>query len=189
MITHKGTKILTTQRLILRPFRQEDAPAMYENWARDPEVARYVTWAAHENVGETEKIVAEWVGMYENPAYYHWVIEYEGEAIGAIMLLGISDRDARAEIGYCMGAKWWNQGLMTEAAGRVIEFCFRELGANRVNGVYDVQNPGSGRVMEKNGMKLEGTRRAYMLRKDGTYGDVHCRAILREEWLSAHEKD
>lgn len=47
---HKGTKIIETERLILRPFREEDAEPMFRNWTSDPEVSKFLTWPAHESV-------------------------------------------------------------------------------------------------------------------------------------------
>ena len=46
---HLGSKVLTTERLVLRPFRADDAEAMFNNWASDPEVTKYLTWTPHKS--------------------------------------------------------------------------------------------------------------------------------------------
>ena len=73
-MNHKGTKQIETERLILRPFRMEDADAMYRNWASDPDVTRYLTWNAHPSVDATSQIVEIWTKAYSDPANYQWAI-------------------------------------------------------------------------------------------------------------------
>lgn len=57
---HKGTKIIETERLILRPFRTEDAEPMFRNWASDPEVTKFLTWPTHESVEVSKGVVGSW---------------------------------------------------------------------------------------------------------------------------------
>ena len=102
--------------------------------------------------------------------------------VGTIGLHDIGDKQDRCELGYCIGSRWWNKGIVTEAAAEVIRFAFEELNANKVCALYDTENVGSGRVMQKNGMKQEGLLREHSLRKDGTRGDLAYYAILRSEW-------
>lgn len=64
-----------------------------------------------------------------------------------------------AHIGYCIGEKWWHQGITSEALQHVINFLIDEVGMNRIEAVHDSQNPNSGKVMKKCGMKYEGTLR------------------------------
>ena len=63
-MNHIGTKRLSTRRLILRPFSLEDAPAMFQNWANDPEVSRYVTWPPHGQLSVTQALLEEWTSQY-----------------------------------------------------------------------------------------------------------------------------
>ena len=75
---HAGTQILKTKRLVLRPFSLDDAQAMYDNWASDPQVTRFMNWSTHESIEVTRTILAEWVPQYQDPSYYHWCITLEG---------------------------------------------------------------------------------------------------------------
>ena len=182
MLTHKGTVTLTTPRLILRRFTEDDAEAMFSNWATDEKVTKYLSWSVHESVDATRELLAKWVADYENPETYHWVIEYGGTIIGSMNLHAIGNKAERCELGYCIGSRWWGLGLVTEAAGEVIRFAFEEAGFYRIAALHDTENIGSGRVMLKNGMKQEGVFREYSMRKDGTRGDIACWAVLRKEW-------
>ena len=71
-MNHVGTQQLETSRLILRKFRIKDAPIMFQNWANDPEVTRYVTWLPHGKVSVTQSLLEEWTARYSEPDPYHW---------------------------------------------------------------------------------------------------------------------
>ncbi|MBQ8511542.1 MAG: GNAT family N-acetyltransferase, partial [Clostridia bacterium] len=113
MLNHKGTKIIQTERLVLRKFTADDAQAMYENWATDAEVTRFLTWQPHKSATETRALLENWVTNYENPAYYNWVMTLDGTPIGNVSIVRQSDRNEIMEFGYCMGKSWWKMGLMT----------------------------------------------------------------------------
>jgi ribosomal-protein-alanine N-acetyltransferase len=131
---HFGTKRLETERLVLRPFVMGDAPAMYRNWASDPEVTKYLTWSAYSSEETAVVVLTEWTAMYPDPTFYQWAIELKslGEPIGSISVVQYDDRAELAHIGYCIGKKWWNQGIMTEALREVMDYLFAEVGVNRV---------------------------------------------------------
>ena len=181
-LTHKGTVTLTTERLILRRFTEGDAQAMYDNWAADEKVPKFLAWNLHESVEFTRELLTQWVADYGNPECYHWVIGYEGTVIGSINLHAISNKSLRAELGYCVGSKWWNMGIMTEAARAVLSFAFSEVGMNKVCALHDTENVGSGRVMQKLGMIREGHFHKHSLRKDGAWGNTDFYGILKENW-------
>ena len=91
MITHKGTQTIHTDRLILRKFTVDDAQAMFENWASDERVTRYLTWCPHESPEATRQLLELWCAAYENPSAYNWVMEYEGTPIGNISVVRLSE--------------------------------------------------------------------------------------------------
>lgn len=183
-MNHIGTKVIETPRLILRPFRMKDAPAMYQNWASDPEVAKYVTWPAHSSVEVTRMLLGEWTMRYQKPENYNWAIvlkEGDGSPIGNISAVAGNDDLKIVEIGYCLGRAWWSGGIMTEALKAVIDFFMGQVGANRVEARYDVNNPASGRVMIKAGMTYEGTLRQAARNNQGII-DIGMCSILASEW-------
>ena len=161
MLTHKGTVSLETPRLLLRRFTPGDAQAMYDNWASDRSVTKFLTWPPHENVDATRSIIESWCKEYEKENYYHWAIVLKelGEPIGSLIAICEDDRVACAQIGYCIGKAWWHQGIMSEALRSVMDFLFDEVGMNRLEARHDPNNPHSGAVMRKCGMQYEGTHR------------------------------
>ena len=183
MLTHKGTQTIETSRLILRRAVRDDAEPMLRNWASDSEVTKYLTWPTYEKVETAHQILDLWASEYEKPNYYQWMIVLKelGEPIGSISVVRQNDRVEEAEIGYCIGSHWWHKGIMTEALNAVIEYLFIEVGMNRVAARHDPNNPHSGGVMRKCGMKYEGTHRACDRNNQGIC-DAAQYAILRSEW-------
>ena len=181
---HIGTQVIETERLILRPFRTGDAPAMFRNWASDPAVTEYVTWKTHESVQETEEITAAWEKRTaEDPRFYQWAIELKslGEPIGSIAVAHLDEKTESAELGWCIGRVWWGQGVMPEAGKAVIAYLFERVGFNRVAARYDSRNGKSGRVMQKLGMQYEGTLRQAG-RCNAGLCDEAVYSVLREEY-------
>ena len=183
MLTHKGTRTIETPRLILRKALREDAQPMFRNWASDPDVTKYLTWPTHGSVAISEMVIDSWLGEYEKENYYQWMIVLKelGEPIGSISVVRQNERVEEAEIGYCIGSRWWNKGLVSEALAAVIEYLFEEVGMNRIAARHDPNNPNSGRVMRKCGMEYEGTLRAADRNNQGICDAAHY-AILRGDW-------
>lgn len=182
---HLGSKILKTERLILRPFKESDARAMFENWASDPEVAKYLTWTPHKSVEETHALLKLWEEESKQPNVYHWAIELEGELVGDINMVNVNEQSERGITGYCLSRKHWGKGIMTEAYAEVLRFLFEEVGFYRIEATHAACNPASGRVMEKCGLLYEGTfRKKFRLLSTGEWVDIVQRAILREDYFA-----
>lgn len=182
---HLGTKRLETQRLILRPFTMDDAPAMFANWASEPEVTKYLTWPTHTGVDVSEKVLVDWVGHYGEPDYYQWAIVPKdvGEPVGSISVVHRNDDVASVHIGYCIGTRWWHQGITGEALGEMLRFFFEEVGVNRVDSRFDPHNPHSGMVMAHCGMTMEGTMRQADRNNQGIC-DYTMYGILKSEYFA-----
>lgn len=179
---HLGTKRIETERLILRPFVREDAQAMYNNWAKDPEVTKFLSWPCYKSVDDAHEILNIWMESYETSNFYQWAIELKelGEAIGSISVVNSDDRVEMAEIGYCIGKHWWGRGIMPEALNAVMDYLFEEVGLQRIEAGHDPNNPASGAVIRKCGMKYEGTFRR-RIRSNQGITDVAWYAMLKEE--------
>lgn len=179
---HCGTKAIETDRLILRQFRVEDKNAMYENWASNPEVTKYLTWPPHESVELTGMLLENWTKEYEKEDKYNWaiVIKETDELIGNISVVEQKEYIKEAQLGYCMGKAFWGQEFMPEAAKAVIDYLFFEVGFERIYAGHDIANPKSGRVMEKVGMKKEGVHRKAGMNNTGIVDMVRY-AILKED--------
>ena len=101
--------------------------------------------------------------------------------IGVIAGINYRRRVAEAEIGYCIGRNWWHRGIMSEALAAVIKYLFEEVGMNRVAARHDSNNPHSGGVMKKCGMRYEGTSRQSDRNNQGIC-DESIYAILKKEY-------
>ncbi len=183
-MNHLGTIKLETERLVLRRLIIEDSHPMFLNWANDPQVTKYLSWAPHGNEEVTKDVLMEWINKYNNKDFYQWGITLKGDEnnpIGTISAAEVHDKTQVVCIGYCIGHSWWNQGITSEALARVIEFFINEVGFNKVEARHDTENPNSGRVMMKCGMKYEGTLRA---RYTGNNGLCDCAfyGILKSEY-------
>ena len=188
MLTHKGTKRLETARLILRQAVREDATPMYVNWASDPDVTKFLTWPTHESADISFMVISSWINEYDKNDYYQWMItlrDNEHSPIGSISVVNHNDSVRKAEIGYCIGKSWWHKGITSEALSAVIRFLFEEVGMQRIEARHDPINSNSGAVMQKCGMKYEGTARRADRNNQGICDTAHY-SILRDEWDKLH---
>ena len=177
-----GTQRIETHRLILRPFRIEDAEDMFENWASDTEVTRFLTWPAHTGVEVSRMVLNDWIPRYEDGGYFNWAIEWKenGRVIGNISVVRFIEELETADIGYCMSRAYWGRGIMPEALRAVTDFLFDTVGVNRVTACHDLNNPKSGRVMQKAGMKFEGILRGAGKNNQGICDEVRY-GLLRSD--------
>jgi len=170
---------ITTSRLVLRPFTADDAPAI-QRLAAAREVAATTLLIPHPY---PEGAAAEWIAGHDDTSNNHiFAIAPRdgGEVMGAIGLHVDTNHD-RAEIGYWIGVTYWNRGYVTEAANAIVDYVFNTLGLNRVFAFHFTQNPASGRVLQKIGMKREGTMRQHIV-KWGEHVDVDYYGVVRGEW-------
>jgi ribosomal-protein-alanine N-acetyltransferase len=169
---------LETPRLILREVRLSDAPAVQRRFA-DWEVVKYlngdhVPWPYPDDGAETHLR-----SSLEKRHRYFWAITFRGgddEAVGLISMQP-DDGVSREQRGFWLGREFWGQGLMTEAADRVTEFAFLELGWPHLWLDNAEANLASHRVKEKQGARIvdrvpakwvsgEGTRVVWLLTRD-----------------------
>lgn len=180
---HYGTQRIETDRLILRRYVIEDADAMYKNWASDSEVTKFLIWQPHSSVDVSRGIIENWLKEYSDEKYYQWAIVLKdngNEPIGDISVVHMKEDISMVHIGYCLGRAWWRRGIMSEALKAVMDFMFDTVEVNRVESRHDPMNPNSGKVMQKCGMKYEGTLRSADRNNQGIC-DACYYALLRSE--------
>lgn len=160
-MNHIGPVRIGTPRLTLRPFTENDAQAMYDNWASDPEVTKFLTWPTHPSVEITREILSLWADR-DSLTNYNWCIALKDtdEAIGSIAVVNIDEETETLEIGYCISRRFWGQGVVPEAAKALTDTLFKRVRPKRITAKHDVNNPNSGKVMRKIGMHLIETREA-----------------------------
>ena len=182
-----GTPTLETERLILRKLEISDAQDVFE-YAKHPEVARYLTWEAHKSVEDAKGFINWAIEKYKKDESGEWGIELKenGRIIGAMGFVHLDLQNSCGEIGYALSKEYWGMGVMTEAVSRLIRFGFQEMKLNRIEAVHFYGNEASGKVMQKAGMSFEGLLRQKMFVK-GKFWDVKQYAIIKEEWILKKE--
>ena len=168
----------TTARLLIRPVAAGDAPAIFEGYAQDPEVTRFLTWRPHRTIADTEDYLAACLAMQPDAARVYALVEREGGAlIGSLHLRRPAPH--RVEFGYVLARPHWGRGLMTEAMRAAVVGVLDLPGVFRVGAVCDVDNPGSARVMEKAGLVREGLLRRWMVHPNASEEPRDCFAYGR----------
>ena len=181
---HKGTVRMETERLILRKFTENDVEPAFRNWTSDEKVTAFLRWPTHRCIETTRSVIADWIKNSERDDFYQWAIELKerSEPIGTISVVDRNERLGILHIGYCIGSKWWHQGITSEAFAAVIPFLLEEVGANRIESQHDPDNPNSGLVMKKCGLQYEGTLRQADYSNRGVV-DACIYSLLKEDWL------
>ena len=186
-MTHKGTVLIETERLILRRFAKYDLEQIYYNCWCEHEVWKWTNYPTMTCIAEVVTnaglFTENWLNAYDRPDRYSWAIQLKssGEVIGRLFGMHPNDKIKQVELAYELGSKWWNQGLMTEAVKVVLPFFFDEVGFYRVYAYHASENPASGKVMQKCGMKYEGTLRQACVCNNGIFDKVMY-AILAEDY-------
>jgi ribosomal-protein-alanine N-acetyltransferase len=176
-------RILETARLRLRPFEPADAERL-QQLAGTRAVAEGTLLIPHPYppAEAVEWIAARPQALESGNLVYAITIRNSAELVGAMGLVLRPQHD-KGELGYWIGEPYWGQGFATEAAGAIIDYGFETLALNRLFAVHFTRNPASGRVLQKNGMRHEGSLRQD-LKKWDEYVDVEVYGILRSEWES-----
>lgn len=183
VLSHRGTRTLFTERLELRPFQLTDDRAVYENWAKDPEVARYLTWRAHSNIKVTQGLLDSWCHHYTEKTYNWAIVPKElGEPVGSIGVVHINEDDLSCTIGYALSRQWWGRGITAEAGRMMLQYLFHEVGFWTVTALHHHKNRNSGRVMQKLGMRYLRTRNEEYQDNQGRACPVLEYRITREEF-------
>ena len=181
-MNHLGTQTIETKRLILRKYKDEDAQYLYKNWASDDEVTKYLMWQTHKDINVSKEWIEYLKSNYDRKDFYEWTIVLKDidQPIGSISVVDKKENINAVHIGYCIGRKWWHQGITSEALSAVIDFFFDKVGADRVESRHDPRNVNSGKVMQKCGMKYEGTMRSADINNQGVC-DCAYYAILKSD--------
>ncbi len=179
--------ILETKRSILRPITFSDLDDI-ASYCSIPEVSQYTVWDVHKSIEDTKEFIQFVINRYESQKVGPWGIELKetGRIIGSCSFVSWDNKNRRAELGYVLSNRYWNQGIMTEVINRVVEFGFKNLELVRIEARCLPENSGSSRVMEKTGMKFEGVLRKHIWAKND-FQDLKLYSIVREDFESRIE--
>ena len=152
---------ITTARLLLRKPRPEDAPLIFETYAQDPEVTRYLTFRPHRKVNDAREAIDRFLEGWRTGRSYSWLIfRHEGnDLVGAIG----ARQDQGINLGYLIARPYWRRGFMSEAVSAIVEWAFAQPDIFRVWAVCDCDNEASARLLKRNGFHQEGILRKWSL--------------------------
>lgn len=157
---------ISTPRLRLRKPLLEDATGVFESYASDPEVTRFLTWRPHESIADALSAMLSRLSCWENGSEFAWLITPQDEAgtiLGMISAIPDERHRWRWSLGYVLARRYWGNGYMTETVRSVISTLFEEPGVHRVAAAVDEENFASARVLEKAGMQREGILKRWSL--------------------------
>lgn len=172
-----------TERLILRPWREDDAESLYK-YASDPEVGPKAGWPPHTSVEDSRQIIRQVLSV---PETYAVCLKESGEAVGSVGLkmgdaTDMTDRADECELGYWIGRPFWGQGLIPEASRELLRHAFEELNMQAVwCGYYD-GNTKSRRVQDKLGFAYHHTTEGLEVRLMNEIRTGHVMLMTKETW-------
>lgn len=175
-----GQPILTTPRLTLAPIAQADAAALHPIFA-DPDIMRYVDYPASRDLGDTIRRIEQWT--IPLPEWHAtWTVRLDGIPIGIVNFHHREVWNRRAEIGFVLGRAHWHRGLMREAVGALIGYCFETLGMHRLEATIDPDNHPAIRLALHFGFRCEAAYLRERLCVAGRFRDVALYGLLQPEW-------
>ena len=174
--------MLTTKRLILRPWREEDAENLFA-YAKDPDVGPPAGWPPHTDVENSREVIKKFLSAPETYA----VCLQDGKPIGSIGLklkgsTDMTDREDECELGYWIGKPFWGQGLIPEAARELLRHAFEDLNMRAVWCGYYEGNEKSRRVQQKLGFVYRYTTHNLDVALMGEKRTGYTSLLTREQW-------
>ena len=168
---------IETPRLLLRPWREEDAEALWRH-ASDPQVGPAAGWRAHASAEESRRVIRE---VLSAEGIFAVILRESGEAVGSIGLHPTTapGYSGEWELGYWIGRAYWGQGLIPEAAAAVIDAAFAVKSRRRLWCAHFEGNDRSRRVIEKCGFTYVFSRSVEVFDEIRT---EHYYSITREAW-------
>ncbi|NJK57865.1 MAG: GNAT family N-acetyltransferase [Pleurocapsa sp. SU_5_0] len=171
---------LETSRLLLRQPVTEDAALIFEHYAQDQEVSKYMTWRPHKSICETDEYVDRCISSWADHSAFSYVVEQKENA-QLIGMIEIRLNQFKADLGYVLTKSEWGKGYTPEALQALINWVLGEDEIYRIWAVCDVENAASARVMEKVGMQREGILRQWLVHPNISKEprDCYCYAICK----------
>jgi len=183
---------LRTSAVTLRAPRRGDARAVFENYAGDPRVTRYMLWRTHANQATSERYLSYVIQRNGMGVEWSWAITLpdNDQCIGMVSI--IPDRH-KAELGYVLAYDYWGRGIMTGIASTMLHWCFKRAGLARVWATCASANAASARVLEKSGLRREGVLRGWLVFPNltRTPQDCYIYGLVRGDFAQAeaHEAE
>ncbi|MGZ3789887.1 MAG: GNAT family N-acetyltransferase [Bacteriovorax sp.] len=179
-------KTVETKRLVLRLLKESDVNDIYA-YCSNPNVARYVTWEAHQTLKDSMKLIEHAKTCYEKgwpePIAIVLKDDPEKKVIGTVGMFVVSAKNRTFELAYALDELHWGKGILVEASRALIDHAFKHFSLDRLQCRCFAENVQSSRVMEKLGMTFEGIARSSMYKNNKSY-DLKVYSLLKSEWRS-----
>ena len=181
--TNTGVPILETAHLRLRPYRADDAEAMFALYS-DPRVMRYWSFPPWIELAQARTYLARAIAGMDSGEIFPWAIaeRTSDRLIGALTLYSLHVEQLRAEVGYSLSPDFQGRGLAAEALRCGLAHAFDGLGLVRVEADIDPRNARSCRLLEKIGFVREGLLRQRW-RVNGEVSDSAFYGLLADEFV------
>jgi len=179
---------LETERLILRPWREDDARELFR-YASDPDVGPAAGWPAHTSVENSREIIKN---VLSREGTYAIVLKETGLPVGSIGIKRdslVRDPATEAELGYWIGRPFWGQGLIPEAGRELLRHAFESLNMRAVWCGYYEGNVKSRRVQDKLGFVYQHPSEGLEVELLGEIRNGHVTLLKREEWESGESEE
>lgn len=169
-----------TKRLFLRQPITEDAISIFEQYAKDPEVTKYLSWQPHKSIGQTDKYIERCLSVWNNKSAFPYTL-VKKQDVRLIGMVEIRINGHKADLGYVLTKSEWGKGYMPEAIKVLINWALRQNNICRVWAVCDLENNSSARVMEKVGMQQEGVLKRWLIHPniDSEPRDCYCYSVCK----------
>jgi len=172
--------ILKTPRLILRPYKGTDEKELVKK-INNINVVKWLEVVPYPYTIKDAKYFLNSTKKKKNNLSF--AITLKKELIGGISLRNINNYSGTADTGYWLAQDYWKKGYGSEALKAVLDYAFKKLKLQRVEAIVYTGNPASGKLLQKFGAKLEGTKRkASRCKSTGKVHDELMYGILREEY-------
>jgi [ribosomal protein S5]-alanine N-acetyltransferase len=168
-----------TQRLIVRQIQASDAEGLHHAYG-DPEAMRFWDFPATRSVADTAALIKGAVGPKITSGVWA-ILRRSGEFVGMINYHHREAHNRRLELGWIIVPAHWRQGLMTEAARPVLEFCFKGLQTHRIEALIEPENIASRALAARLGFVEEGLLRERLC-VEGKFRSVLMYGLLQPDW-------
>ena len=176
----KSPEILETTRLLLRLPVLDDADAIFQKYAQDQEITKYLVWRPHESISVTREFIRFCIQCWKGETAFPWVIirKNDDELVG---MLELRINEFCADFGYVIAREYWGNGYATEITKSVIKWALSQENIYRVWATCDTENLASARVLEKAGMQREGILRRYIAHPNisNEPRDSYCYSVVK----------
>ena len=176
---------LTTERLLLRPWKESDAESLYQ-YTKDERVGPIAGWPAHRSVEESREVIRD---VFVQEGVFAVTLKGDNAAIGCIgVIRGAKSNfpisEDEGEVSYWIGVPFWGQGLIPEAMREVIRYSFEELGLKTLWCGYFDGNEQSRRAQEKCGFRYFKTNENLYCPLTDDVRTEHVSRLEREEYFA-----